>query len=74
MSIHRPALAACLALTLGRAGAIAQTHEATMTTPVAHLASDRPIGHLEPVFEFHSEMPTGVSVAADGRIFVNFPR
>jgi sugar lactone lactonase YvrE len=74
MSIHRPALVVCLVLTLGRAGAIAQTGGATMTTSVAHLASDRPIGHLEPVFEFHGEMPTGVTVAADGRIFVNFPR
>jgi sugar lactone lactonase YvrE len=40
----------------------------------AQLASDRAIGHLEPVFEFHGEMPTGVTVATDGRIFVNFPR
>ena len=39
-----------------------------------HLASDRPIGKIEPVFEFYDAMPTGVSVAADGRIFVNFPR
>lgn len=38
------------------------------------LASDRPIGTIEPVFEFHDAMPTGVSVAADGRIFINFPR
>lgn len=39
-----------------------------------HLASDRPIGKIESVFEFHDAMPTGVSVAADGRIFINFPR
>ncbi|MGM5028252.1 L-dopachrome tautomerase-related protein [Tardiphaga sp. 862_B3_N4_1] len=39
-----------------------------------HLASDRPIGRIESVFEFHDAMPTGVSVAADGRIFINFPR
>lgn len=38
------------------------------------LASDRSIGRLEPVFEFYDAMPTGVSVAADGRIFINFPR
>ena len=38
------------------------------------LASDRPIGRLEPVFEFYDAMPTGVSVAAGGRIFINFPR
>jgi sugar lactone lactonase YvrE len=38
------------------------------------LASDRPIGHIEPVFEFYDAMPTGVTVAADERIFINFPR
>jgi sugar lactone lactonase YvrE len=37
-------------------------------------ASDRSIGQIEPVFEFHDAMPTGVSVAANGRIFVNYPR
>ncbi|MEP9380107.1 L-dopachrome tautomerase-related protein [Aquabacter sp. CN5-332] len=37
-------------------------------------ASDRTIGHIEPVSEFYDAMPTGVSVAADGRIFVNYPR
>ena len=40
----------------------------------AQLATDRLIGFIEPVFEFHDAMPTGISVAADGRIFVNFPR
>ena len=40
----------------------------------AVLASDSPIGHIEPIFEFYDAMPTGVSVAADGRIFINFPR
>jgi sugar lactone lactonase YvrE len=39
-----------------------------------HLPSDRTIGKIEPVFEFYDAMPTGVSVARDGRIFVNFPR
>ncbi len=39
-----------------------------------NLASDRTIGQIEPVFEFYDAMPTGVSVAADGRIFVNYPR
>jgi sugar lactone lactonase YvrE len=37
-------------------------------------ASDRTIGHIEPVFEFYDAMPTGVSVAANGRIFINYPR
>jgi sugar lactone lactonase YvrE len=49
------------------------THSAASRTN-PHLASDRPIGHIEPVFEFHDAMPTGVTVAADGRIFINFPR
>jgi sugar lactone lactonase YvrE len=48
----------------------------TQTSPSGpkQLASDRPIGHIEAVFEFYDAMPTGVSVAADGRIFINFPR
>ncbi|MDF2995859.1 MAG: major royal jelly protein [Xanthobacteraceae bacterium] len=37
-------------------------------------ASDRTIGEIEPMFEFYDAMPTGVTVAADGRIFVNYPR
>jgi sugar lactone lactonase YvrE len=31
-------------------------------------------GRLEPVAHFHGAMPTGVTVSAQGRIFVNFPR
>ena len=38
------------------------------------IAVDRSIGNIEPVFRFFDAMPTGVTVAADGRIFVNFPR
>jgi sugar lactone lactonase YvrE len=37
-------------------------------------AADRSIGNIEPIFRFYDAMPTGVTVAADGRIFVNFPR
>ena len=44
------------------------------STSTKHLASDRSIGQIEPVFEFYDAMPTGVTVAADGRIFINFPR
>jgi sugar lactone lactonase YvrE len=40
----------------------------------AQLASDRPIGQIEPVFEFYDAMPTGVTVSASGRVFINFPR
>ncbi|BCJ52583.1 hypothetical protein Asp14428_40580 [Actinoplanes sp. NBRC 14428] len=36
---------------------------------------DQPIGELETVHTFDSgPMPTGVSVSARGRIFVNFPK
>jgi sugar lactone lactonase YvrE len=37
-------------------------------------ATDKTIGEIEPVFQFHDAMPTGVTVANDGRIFINFPR
>jgi sugar lactone lactonase YvrE len=38
------------------------------------LARDRATGHLEVVATFSGPMPTGVTVANHGRIFVNFPR
>src|ERR1700683_1306247 len=38
------------------------------------LAKDRVIGQLEVVATFDGAMPTGVTVANSGRIFVNFPR
>jgi sugar lactone lactonase YvrE len=38
------------------------------------LAKDRVIGQLEAVATFNGPMPTGVTVANNGRIFVNFPR
>jgi sugar lactone lactonase YvrE len=37
-------------------------------------AVDQIIGNIEPIFLFYDAMPTGVTVAAGGRIFVNFPR
>ena len=37
-------------------------------------ATDRVIGKLDVVATFDGPMPTGVTVANDGRIFVNFPR
>jgi sugar lactone lactonase YvrE len=79
----RSPLVALLALAIGPISAanaqahgdtITQSTHTTATGQGAHLASDRSIGHLEPVFEFRGEMPTGVTVSADGRIFVNFPR
>ena len=38
------------------------------------LAKEQAIGKLEVVAAFYEAMPTGVTVANDGRIFVNFPR
>lgn len=39
------------------------------------LPAVRAVGHIEPVHQFKSgPMPTGVTVSAKGRIFVNFPR
>ena len=38
------------------------------------LPSERPTGELEVVALFQDDMPTGVTVSAEGRIFVNFPR
>jgi sugar lactone lactonase YvrE len=38
------------------------------------LATDHPIGQLEVVATFNGPMPTGVTVANNGRIFVNFPK
>ena len=38
------------------------------------LAQERVIGRAEVVATFDGPMPTGVTVANDGRIFVNFPR
>jgi len=40
----------------------------------ADLPSERSIGKIEPVFAFYDAMPTGVTVTADARIFVCFPR
>jgi sugar lactone lactonase YvrE len=37
--------------------------------PVEHY-----FGDIEPVFEFRGQMPTGVTLSSQGRIFVNFPR
>jgi sugar lactone lactonase YvrE len=38
------------------------------------LAADRSLGNAELVHAFHGQMPTGVTVADDGRIFVCYPR
>ncbi len=82
-NLYRIAKIACLTVLVGSAtAALAGNQKGTGMTSKAssasdsakHLASDRPIGKIEPVFEFYDAMPTGVSVAADGRIFINIPR
>jgi sugar lactone lactonase YvrE len=40
----------------------------------ASLPEEWTVGKLEPVVAFAGSMPTGVTVAASGRIFVNYPR
>lgn len=83
MNLNNAAMMACLTVLLGLAmvALAPNEEEMAMATKASaasgaakHLASDRPIGNIEPVFEFRDAMPTGVSVASDGRIFVNFPR
>jgi len=81
MILSRTTIFTGLALLMGSVPcANADSHGDTMTKSthtsktVSHLATDRSIGHIEPVFEFHDAMPTGVTVSATGRIFINFPR
>jgi sugar lactone lactonase YvrE len=75
MKNDRTPFVVLLALAIGSiSAASAQSTRTTTTGQGSQLASDRSIGHLELVFEFHDEMPTGVTVSADGRIFINFPR
>ena len=38
------------------------------------LATERVVGQLEAVATFHQAMPTGITVADSGRMFVNFPK
>jgi len=46
----------------------------TALSSAQRLASDQTIGQIEVVATFSGPMPTGVTVANNGRIFVNFPR
>ena len=50
---------------------IASNSHAAQSQP---LPSEQTVGAIEQVFAFHDAMPTGISVAENGRIFVNFPR
>ena len=44
------------------------------TSPVQALPQEKKVGNIEQVASFSGPMPTGVTVSASGRIFVNFPR
>lgn len=66
------AIAMALAALVG-AGAHAQPSAGSAHHPTS-LPAGRSIGHIEPVAQFHHAMPTGVTVSAKGRIFVNYPR
>src|SRR5258707_692592 len=67
MKLSKSALGACASLVLGaESGTMAQTPRTTtarqMTARVrsaARLPSERTIGRIEAVFEFHDAMPTG---------------
>lgn len=48
-----------------------QPLQQTTATP---LPQEQIYGNIEPVAQFSDMMPTGVTVAQNGQIFVNFPR
>lgn len=43
-------------------------------SPVLGLPREKTIGRIEQVYAFNGNMPTGVTVSHNGRIFANFPR
>lgn len=59
-----------------RAGLIAVAVFAVLSfaSVAQELAKEQVIGHLDVVATFNGPMPTGVTVANNGRIFVNFPK
>jgi sugar lactone lactonase YvrE len=80
MPVHRALNIVCLGIAIGAATTADAQNKGyvevakSIVQPNKQLPSDRAIGHIEPVFEFYDAMPTGVTVAANERIFVNFPR
>jgi sugar lactone lactonase YvrE len=69
MTISRRLSLAGLALALTAPAALAQS------APTEAFPAARNVGAIEPVFAFRDgPMPTGVTVSAQGRIFVNFPK
>jgi hypothetical protein len=73
----RSALCRVAGKMIRRGGALAAAAGLMLTVAPAggaELAREQVIGSIEPVFEFSDAMPTGVTIAPSGRIFVNFPR
>jgi sugar lactone lactonase YvrE len=62
-------VAVCACLLSGQAWA--QTKPGQVISP---LPQDQPTGAIEQIVAFTGSMPTGVTVAQNGRIFVNYPR
>lgn len=50
------------------------TAAALYSTASVGYAAEKTIGKIETVATFNDAMPTGVSVSAEGRIFINYPR
>jgi sugar lactone lactonase YvrE len=53
---------------------VSESHAATPMRSEDTLPGPRTFGETEVVFRFHTQMPTGVAVADDGRIFACYPR
>ncbi|RJX83372.1 L-dopachrome tautomerase-related protein [Pseudomonas sp. LS-2] len=72
MSMKYPFFGTALALAIA---AVSQTSFAADAHQLPSSApSEKTVGELEQVFSFHDAMPTGVTVAENGRIFVNYPK
>lgn len=61
-------------LAISVAAANQTSFAAEFTSLPANAPTDKTIGQLDQVFTFHDAMPTGVTVTANGRIFVNYPK
>jgi sugar lactone lactonase YvrE len=70
---HSTLLISILAISLTAENAPALEETRVRTTPF-YLSSEAEIGEIEPMMYFNREMPTGVAVSHDNRIFVSFPR
>jgi sugar lactone lactonase YvrE len=74
LGLTRVARATALAFVFGLAGYMSTAQSQEPDPAAARLAVESTYGSLETVATFQGAMPTGVTVAENGRIFVNFPR